>query len=310
MFNFLYCFDNNYNIPAFCSIYSLLENVDQKININIMHKTMKDDKEFPKAITEHKNIGELNIYSVKTDNLHFPNIDGAHISEATYYRLLIEDYIQKSLEKLIYLDCDVVCVNNPLEKLEVILNEVKDSESIVGVLPEPGMFDYANNNYNLKNNYFNAGVMIIDFKKWRDEKPKNIFLQIINDYDAKLKYWDQDVLNIFFNNKYKPISTSLNFKVDMEIFEKMQLNKEYSNVNFLHYSGKFKPWSVRGALNNNSEYFQEIYRKLFVKKYYFLFNYKKNALKDLLMGFYTFSIFKTLYPWHFIYIAIRKIIKI
>ena len=124
MFNFLYCFDNNYNIPAFCSIYSLLENVDQKINIYIMHKTMKDDKEFPKAITEHKNIGELNIYSVKTDNLHFPNIDGAHISEATYYRLLIEDYIQKSLDNIIYLDCDVVCVTNPLEKLEVIFDPI------------------------------------------------------------------------------------------------------------------------------------------------------------------------------------------
>ena len=55
MFNFLYCFDNNYNIPAFCAIYSLLENVDQKININIMHKSMKDDKEFTKAITDNTN---------------------------------------------------------------------------------------------------------------------------------------------------------------------------------------------------------------------------------------------------------------
>ena len=271
---------------------------------------MKDDTEFPKAITEHKNIGELNIYRVKTDNLHFPNIEGAHISEATYYRLLIDDYIEKSLQNLIYLDCDIVCVTNPLKQLAFTLKEVKDSKSMVGVLPEPGMFEYGKDNYNLKNDYFNAGVMIIDFEKWTNKKPKNIFLQIINEYGVKLKYWDQDVLNIFFNNKYTPISTSLNFKIDMEIFEKMELSEENSNINFLHYSGKFKPWSIRGALNNNSEYFQEIYRKLFIKKYYFLFNYKKNALKDLLVGFYTFSIFKTQYPWRFIYISIRKIIKI
>ena len=32
MLNFLYCFDNGYNIQAQCSIYSLHENVDEKIN--------------------------------------------------------------------------------------------------------------------------------------------------------------------------------------------------------------------------------------------------------------------------------------
>ena len=42
MLNFLYCFDNGYNIQAQCSIYSLLENVDEKINIFIIHKNKND----------------------------------------------------------------------------------------------------------------------------------------------------------------------------------------------------------------------------------------------------------------------------
>ena len=29
-------------------------------------------------------------------------------------------------------------------------------------------------------------------------------------------------------------------------------------ISILHYSGKFKPWSVRGAVNHNAEFFQEI----------------------------------------------------
>ena len=33
MLNFLYCFDQNYNIQALVSIYSLLENITEKINI-------------------------------------------------------------------------------------------------------------------------------------------------------------------------------------------------------------------------------------------------------------------------------------
>ena len=55
MFNFLYCFDSNYNIPGSCSIYSLLENVSEKINIYIMHKDFDNASEFSDKIKNHKN---------------------------------------------------------------------------------------------------------------------------------------------------------------------------------------------------------------------------------------------------------------
>ena len=306
MFNFLYCFDDNYNIPAFCSIFSLLENVDEKINIIVMHKSMEGQEDFPKAITEHRNMGDLSVNVVKTENYNFPNIEGTHVSEATYYRLLIEDFVDVHLKSLIYLDCDVICIDNPLEKLKSLVTQLKDSKSTVAVLPEPGMFEYGNKNYNLENNYFNAGVMVIDYKKWKEGDLKKIFFKIIKDYDATLKYWDQDVLNIHFNKKYISIPYDLNCKVDMELSEK---NSEYSDIKLLHYSGKFKPWSIKGALNYNSEYFQESYRKLFKRKYYFLFNYKKNALNDLLKGLFNLSILTTKYPISFFYTSLRKIIK-
>ena len=306
MFNFLYCFDDNYNVPAFCSIFSLLENVEQKINIIIMHKSMEGDKDFPKAITEHRNLGVLNIHTVKTDNYNFPNIEGTHVSEATYYRLLIEDYVNTDLNALIYLDCDVICIENPLEKLKSLLTQLIDSKSTVAVLPEEGMFGYGNENYNLENDYFNAGVMLIDYQKWKEDDLKNIFFEIIKDYDTKLKYWDQDVLNIHFNKKYISIPSDLNFKVEMDSAKE---NREYPTINLLHYSGKYKPWSIKGALNYNSEYFQESYRKLFNKKYFFLFDYKKNALKDLLKSLYTLSILTTKYPMSFFSMALSKIIN-
>ena len=42
--NFLYCFDKNYNIQALVSIYSLLENITEKINIHIIHNQGTDDE--------------------------------------------------------------------------------------------------------------------------------------------------------------------------------------------------------------------------------------------------------------------------
>ena len=41
MNNFLYCLDENYNFQALTSIFSLLDNVDEKVNIYVIHKNPK-----------------------------------------------------------------------------------------------------------------------------------------------------------------------------------------------------------------------------------------------------------------------------
>ena len=48
------------------------------------------------------------------------------------------------------------------------------------------------------NNYFNAGVMIINYKQWIDKNWKSVTYEIkIN--KKTLNFWDQDILNMFFD---------------------------------------------------------------------------------------------------------------
>ena len=60
MLNFLYCFDENYNVQGFLSMYSLLEKVDIKIQIYLIHKSQKDKINIPSKIKNHKNLESLN----------------------------------------------------------------------------------------------------------------------------------------------------------------------------------------------------------------------------------------------------------
>ena len=54
----------------------------------------------------------------------------------------------------------------------------------------------------------------------------------------------------------------IKFRIDMGIDHREEIiNEQQTNVIFVHYSGKL--WTVRGAVNNNSKYFQEIFRDLF-----------------------------------------------
>jgi lipopolysaccharide biosynthesis glycosyltransferase len=311
MINFLYCFDDNYNIPAMCSIYSLLEKVDEKIVINIMHKSLENSYNFPKKILNHKMLSKLNVYKVDLFGNKFPNIEGSHVSEATYYRLFIENYINSDINNLVYLDCDVICVNNPLRAIKSELENISNSQKVVGVLPELSMNNYGERKFNLKNSYFNAGVMMINYRSWKSQNLLNEFVNTINKFSEELKFWDQDVLNIQLNKKYKTISTYFNYKVDMDDYEiaKFQIQEEFDKIYFLHYSGKYKPWSIKGALNLNSEYFHSIYRELYSNNYFFLYNYKKNALNDLLFGFKNLSIFKVKYPVSFAVTTLKSLFR-
>ena len=73
-FEFLYCFDNKYNIQALTSIISLLDNIDCKIKINIIHPDNNFLDHIPKIINTHKNLSELKIYNFQKIDYDFPNL--------------------------------------------------------------------------------------------------------------------------------------------------------------------------------------------------------------------------------------------
>ena len=55
MLNILYCLDENYNVQASNSIYSILENTKDKINVYIIHKNPESFQKFSKLILSKKN---------------------------------------------------------------------------------------------------------------------------------------------------------------------------------------------------------------------------------------------------------------
>ena len=102
-YQFLYCFDENYNKQAFTSMISLLENLESPVEINIIHPDENLMKEVPLRILNHPKLIKLNIHNFINAGYDFPNIDDSHVSEATYYRLFIEDYIEKEVSFIVAL---------------------------------------------------------------------------------------------------------------------------------------------------------------------------------------------------------------
>lgn len=277
--NLLYCFDKNYNYQAFSSIISFLDHSDSELNIYIIHQNLNDLENIPENILSHKNLKTIEKYQFGEYTSLFPNLENAHISEATYYRLFISSILPKTVKNLLYIDCDVICVNTPNKIIHDTFKDLNASNFIISAKTE---FDKKNsveevfNRLKLKSqHYFNAGVMFIDLVKWNQKEIQVLSTDIIENSKLKFTYWDQDILNIIFDGNYFHLTEALNYKVSLS---KNDHHLDTSNIYFLHFQGSNKPWSVEGVLSTNSYFYQSNFKKLNIDNYHIVHKWKKYSL--------------------------------
>ena len=73
MYNFLYCFDSNYNVQAAVSIHSILEKLNENINVYIIHDKPKTFEKFVTKLKKHKNLNHIETFEFMEINYDFPN---------------------------------------------------------------------------------------------------------------------------------------------------------------------------------------------------------------------------------------------
>ena len=267
--NFVFCFDENYNKQAITSINTLVSKLENPYNLFIIHNNLSN---FDKSGLINKENGSVYLYEFKNSNYDFPNIENGHVSEATYYRIFVEEYIDFDIDYFIYLDADIICLNNPESYFHSKIKSMNDNKIPLAANTET----YRNSaeeqyfkNLNLKSNkYFNAGVLIVDFKHWKQNNLSSELLRIMNDYKNNILFWDQDVLNIYYDGNFLELTDFVNFYLPISKFQLFSESFIYKNVIFMHYKGKPKPWNVRYALNKSSEYYQSEFRKFNKNKYH------------------------------------------
>ena len=306
--NILYCFDENYNLQALTSMNSLLDEVSEKVDIYIIHNNPDTFNSLSKNIESHKNTRSINITKFEKENLNFPNVVNSHVSEATYYRLFIERLLPNTLNNVLYLDADIICVADPIKEIKENFNNLSNTKTTVASVFEnfsPTEIKELEKRLNINgNNYFNAGVMFIDLEKWRKKSIESLSLKIIKEKNKELKFWDQDILNIIFNDDVSEISNSLNYIINIE--KQTTIPKA---TRFIHYAGSFKPWTVRGAIEKNSIHYMNQFRKLGLGKFHITHSWKISSMSYLIKSIMSLKIKNTRYPFSFILKVIRTLLK-
>ena len=113
--NFLFSCNAEYLMPLNVSIVSIFENhKDNYINIYILHSNLSDKQKENLISLSHEY--KQHIHMIEVEEKYYSKAPSLRWSKETYYRLLINELLPKNIDRIIYLDCDIV-INNSVEEL-------------------------------------------------------------------------------------------------------------------------------------------------------------------------------------------------
>ncbi|MBR2426912.1 MAG: glycosyltransferase family 8 protein [Lentisphaeria bacterium] len=232
--------DRNYLPFAAITIASVAANTERKTVIHFLYEELGDNdftvfdflKQFP----------HITLQKHQISNAFFQDWPEMRWSKAAYYRLILPDLLP-DLNKIVYLDCDL-CVLDDIGKLydtdfdgksimAVITRIKKEHICKLGISPE---------------DYFNSGVIVFSPKQWKENNLIAKFKQCFAENLDKLKYPDQDILNLIFrkdikilHSKWNIITSTFRNEPVVNISEE-EIKTALKAPGIVHFTGSHKPW--------------------------------------------------------------------
>ena len=250
--NIVLTFDNSYTNHAAVVITSLcLNNAGNHHFYVITDYISNENKEvLLNLVISFKS--KLTIYNINISLLKdFPIGKGTtntYVTLATYYRLFIIDVLPVEVNRVLYLDCDIV-VNGSLDELWNF--KFSSEENCIAGVEEQHVIAKNRSKalgYQEIYSYFNAGVLLIELEKMRKIYSSQKSIAFIKQNIDIIKFHDQDVLNAFFYDKKDFLPLTFNL-LDIFLLRKSTIPSRYrnnlttlKNPIIIHYSGPLKPW--------------------------------------------------------------------
>lgn len=247
--------DNNYVMPTGVMLTSLFENnKGENICVHVLDGGLADESKSQLNDIANKYSQHIVYYKINDELFKDFPIDNAnqacHIhSMATYYRLYMSKILPENIDKIIYLDGDLLV----LDSLKSLWDMNLDGYALAAV-PDPfnNRVDHYNSlRYPMELGYFNAGVLLVNLRYWRDNNVLVDFLDLIKEHPERLTSHDQDVLNYTFRNKKLTLPLKYNmmpeylyrkeFNNMLWSFEE-EISEGQKNPVIVHFTFVPKPW--------------------------------------------------------------------
>lgn len=174
---------------------------------------------------------------------------GDHVTMATYYRLMAASVLPDAIDKILWLDGDLI-VNGSITSLwETDLTHFAVAAVTDESFVKPEIYQRLQLNPEVP--YTSAGVLLINLDYWRKHDVTNRFMECVRQRHDRLLFHDQDTLNIVLQDEKKVLPLTWNYQTgfiaswsfpDYPVPFQQEILQTAESPSIIHYSGPSKPW--------------------------------------------------------------------
>ena len=227
------------------------------------------------TIADRYNVG-LNFLEIDLEILKDCPVDNKiHYSNIMMYARILLPSMLPNLDKVIYLDCDLVVCRDLKSLWETDVNDVAVAMAPDLLCQDKGTLS----RLGIDNNYLNSGVMVMNLDYWRKHDVQNRLLSYIVDKGNELIYNDQDAMNVILQDERRQLPVKYNvtpyhYHKNLEYYPaklREEIQKSRLDPVIFHYLGPVKPWSL-GCYLPGKQLFKK-YQKISGRRHFIIQKY-------------------------------------
>jgi lipopolysaccharide biosynthesis glycosyltransferase len=279
--------DNHFSVLLAALIKSIDSNhfSEEHINFYIVgDKLSAVNKENLAKCADSKKISFLwfEISDIIRDKSMLPQ-DGSSFPLIVYIRLFFPLFIPATVDKVIYLDVDMIVRKDismlwNIELGDKIIGGVPDRSEVVSC-PWGGITNYKELGIDPQSKYFNSGLLLVSRSKWVEKKITEKIIDCISKNTKYANFPDQYGLNVVFANQWVELDSRWNSysmleREDPFLIHFIGIKPIFTSYNYVEkYKVEFfsylhlTPWANYKPIGNHVRIFKKILNKLNKKGY-------------------------------------------
>ncbi|HLQ40553.1 MAG TPA: glycosyltransferase family 8 protein [Tetragenococcus sp.] len=250
--NLLFSIDDYFVDQMKTTLFSIRENISEATfcTVYVLQKELLSDDLH--AFCRYLNMQYVPLVIGEDDLFEHAPVSSRY-PETIYYRLMAHKYLPKTVGKVLYLDADILCINDLLPFYQM---DISDYLYAAASHKQLTQVTKRINQVRLKNyeaaGYYNSGVLLMNVTRIRQEVHAEDIFAFIRSNQFNLLLPDQDILNALYGEKILAVPDQIyNYDVrknptyETISMGEWDLNWVMQHSVFLHFCGKEKPWELK-----------------------------------------------------------------
>lgn len=281
--------DEGFAMPLAVTVRSMLENLgpDRQLQLYVLDGgILPETKE--RMVRSWPQPARYQLQWVPVDESNLDGIEASgHVTVAAYYRILMPRLLPSNVRRVIYLDSDLLVVNDigalwdcelgeslclagqdffaPYLESSLVLPHFDRIRHHIANRPIP---NYRALGLTPEMPYFNSGVMLIDMEAWRELNVEAQLLHCLREHKEHVHLWDQYALNVVLARRWGKLDLRWNqgshiYRVPSWRFshlDRSTFRAALKAPSIVHFSSPEKPWHANSSHPWRKEFFRYLDR--------------------------------------------------